>query len=379
MNLFIEDSMDSTTPFFRRLSAKEKEEYLKSLERWTSHNLPVFEGQICAEIDTDKKHQEIVQLCAKSFAETELAKKTGYEFYFAEPLIEFGDEKKGNRSFDLLLYNETTHQAILISCKSSIAEPKKILIEFEEAKRLVEEKIDYLAKECIGDELFIENIEYVLCVYEKDENKVIDSIKGQWKKPKKSQKYNPDDVVLWVYRPRSDIVQIHESHSHKNKQLTDFLFTGAGQSDKGSRFDLPYCSTSHNYRILNMAVVGECYAKQQVKGTGDPKIISHGFLMQVLMRNISLGATPTEKQKIVERKMERVIEYGKKYDILIPHGDKSFRLNCRGDQIKTVKKSMEDKFIHNWAYSRASELAQQKAEEEIGKKIYKKKLFDFGT
>jgi len=45
--------------------------------------------------------------------------------------------------------------------------------------------------ECIGDDLELGDIEYVLCVYEKDEGKIIASLEGQEKKPKQSQKYNP--------------------------------------------------------------------------------------------------------------------------------------------------------------------------------------------
>jgi len=86
-------------------------------------------------------------------------------------------------------------------------------------------------------------------------------------------------VIVWVYHPKSDIIQIHENHSHTNKELTEFLFKGTGQSDSGSRFDLPYCATSHPYRILKMAVIGECYAKLQVEGKEDPKTINQGIFI----------------------------------------------------------------------------------------------------
>ncbi len=377
MIVFIGNFMESSNPFLQRLSPKQREDYQASLEKWTIHNIPIFKEKISNIIDTDKKHQEIVQLCAKSFANTDLAEATGYEFYFAEPLIEFGSEKEGNHSFDLFLYSESTHRAILISCKSSISDAKRILIEFEKAKKLVKEKIEYLARECIGDDLELGDIEYVLCVYEKDEGKIIASLEGQEKKPKQSQKYNPDDVIVWVYHPKSDIIQIHEKHSHKNAQLTEYLFKGTGQSDRGSRFDLPYCSTSHPYRILKMAVIGECYAKQQIEGNGDPKIITKEFLLQVLLRNISLGAPLEIKRKIIQERIERIIEYGKKHDILLPVADQAFRLNCRGEHIKTVIKSFEEKFINNWTLSKARKEAQNKAEEEIRKKIYKKTLFDY--
>lgn len=372
--------MDTSTPFVQKLSPEEKEIFSQSVDKWTRYNIPAFKERINNDILTDQAHQDIVRLCAKSFANTELTKKTGYEFYFAEPLIEFGSEGKGNCSFDLLLYNETSHQAILISCKSSISEAKKALIEIQDAKRLVTEKITYLS-ECIGDDLDIENIEYVLCVYDKDSSKILDTLKSQSKKPKKSQKYDPDDIILWVYRPRSDIIQLHHEHSHKNSQLNELLLSGAGQSDHGNRFDLPCCYSSHPYRILKMVIVGDCYAKQFAMGKGeeDPKIIKHSTLLTALMKYISLGAPNEVKKQLIENKMYQVIQYGKKYDVLTTVDESSFRLSCRGDYIKTVAKSLEEKLIAEWSYLKAKEEAIKKVTDEISKKQYPKTLFDYGV
>ncbi len=267
----------------------------------------------------------------------------------------------------------------LFSCKSSISEAKKALIEIQNAKKLVAEKIDYLS-ECIGDDLDIENIEYVLCVYDKDSSKILDTLKGQSKKPKKSQKYDPDEIILWIYRPRSDIIQLHHEHTHKNPQLTELLLTGAGQSDHGNRFDLPCCYSSHPYRILKMVVVGDCYAKQfSIGNNGDPKIIKHSTFLAALMRYISLGAPDEVKKQLIESKMDQVIQYGKKYDLLTTVDENSFRLNCRGDYIKTVAKSLEEKLIAEWSYLKAKEEATKKVIEEISKKQYPKTLFDYGT
>ncbi|OPY37002.1 MAG: hypothetical protein A4E35_01462 [Methanoregula sp. PtaU1.Bin051] len=368
--------MESTTPFIQKLSIEEREQYAQIVDKWTKRNVPAFIERINNEIDTDRKHQEIVRLCAKSFADTELAKKTGYEFYFAEPLIEFGNEKPGNRSFDLLLYNESTHHAIFISCKSSVSDVKKVLSDIQEARDLVEEKIRYLVSDCVGDQLTIGDIEYVLCVHEKDSQKIIDSILS--KKTRKMPKSDSHEPILWIYYPRTDIIQIHADHTHKNSQLTEMLLTGAGQDDEKSRFDLPYCSTSHPYRILQMAVVGDCYAKQRAAGDSDPKIINRNTLMTTLMRNISLGAPPEKKKRIVQDKMDAVIQYGKKFDVLVPLDDQSFKLNCRGEHINTVRKSLEDKFITNWSTMRAREEAEKKAVEDITKKRYPRTLTDFG-
>lgn len=370
--------METTTPFVQKFTAEERELYAQIIDKWTKRNIPAFIERINNEIDTDRKHQEIVRLCAKSFADTELVKKTGYEFYFAEPLIEFGSEKPGNRSFDLLLYNESSNHAIFISCKSSVSNVKKALDEIQEARNLVEEKIDYLVSDCIGDQLNIEDIEYVLCVHEKDSQKIIDSLRERSKKVKKILKSDSHVPILWIYYPRTDIIQIHADHAHKNSQMTEMLLTGAGQDDEKSRFDLPYCATSHPFRIIQMAIVGDCYAKQRAEGISDPKIISRNNLMATLMKNISLGASLEKKKRIVQEKMDSVIQYGKQYEILGPVDDQSFKLNCRGENINTVKKSMEEKFILNWSTMKAKEEATQKANEEITRKRYPTTLTDFG-
>jgi hypothetical protein len=127
-----------------------------------------------------------------------------------------------------------------------------------------------------------------------------------------------------------------------------------------------------------MAVVGDCYAKQRAAGNSDPKIINRNNLMTTLMKNISLGASFDKKKRIVQEKMDSVIQYGKRHDILVSHDDQSFKLNCRGENINTVKKSLEEKFIANWSTMRAKEEATKKAEEEITKKRYTTTLTDFG-
>ena len=71
-------------------------------------------------MERDKQHQNLVKLCAKAFAQTDLSSKTGYEFYFTEPLTEFSEDQEGNKNFDLLLVNESEYTAIFIECKTSI-------------------------------------------------------------------------------------------------------------------------------------------------------------------------------------------------------------------------------------------------------------------
>ena len=83
------------------------------------------------------------------------------------------------------------------------------------------------------------------------------------------------------------------------------------------------------------------------------------------------------RDKLIERKMHEVIQYGKKYDVLTTVDENSSRLNCRGDYIKTVAKSLEEKLISEWSFLKAKEEATKKVIEETSKKQYPKTLFDY--
>ena len=89
--------------------------------------MPGQKEKICNALDSDKKHHTLIKLCAKSFAQTKLSESSGYEFYFAEPLVEFGSKEKGNHSFDLFLYNERKTGRYLSNVKVRSQKGKNII------------------------------------------------------------------------------------------------------------------------------------------------------------------------------------------------------------------------------------------------------------
>jgi hypothetical protein len=70
------------------------------------------------EIKRDNEHIELVNLCYNLFTKTtEINRVTGYKVILVDPLC-----TAGVKSFDLMLYNETSHIVILVEMKSSISE-----------------------------------------------------------------------------------------------------------------------------------------------------------------------------------------------------------------------------------------------------------------
>ena len=362
---------------YQRSHVDVKRELRELKDKWQKNCEPFFREQVNENIDRDRLHHNLVKLCAKSFAETDLSAHSKYIFYFAEPLVEFGPLEEGNKSFDLLLFNESDQSAIFVECKASIpSRALKILKEVGEEINLVKEKIDYLSG-IIDVKMEPDKIEYVLCVYDKDSKKIIDSLKGQAKKGDKRRKINPE-IKLWIYRPRSQLIQLYQNHTHRNSVLSEMLLRGFGEDNLKSQFELPYCITTHPYRIINLAIIGDCYAKNLLDGSlPDPKIIGINTILDTLERNISLGVSQEQKREMIAEKLDTVIKYGERYQLLERYSEAEIRLICRGNDIQVVKSNIFDKFQKNWIEEHSEIEAKKQSIKEYKKKTGVKQLTDF--
>lgn len=315
--------------------------------------------------------------CAKSFAQTDLSQKSGYEFYFAEPLIEFGAEKKENHNFDLFLYNEGENRAIFVECKSSITDVKKTLREVGLSRGLVLEKADYLSG-ILDIDLDPDRFEYVLCINEKDKMKVIDSMKAQGQKP--HPKYDINQIKVWIYAPRSQLIQLLLECSHENSALKEMLHAGFGDQNLHRQYELPYCYSTHPYRLIQLAIVGECYRKNLFDDSiEDPKVIEKSAVLLTLMNNISLGAPEELKIQLVTEKLRIVLEYGQKYQLFDEIDADAIRLNCRGTKLRAVLENIEEKFISRWVDEKTSAEGEKLALEDYWESVMRNQatLFQF--
>ena len=364
--------------FIQKSSLEERRILRKLNDEWKKYYEPVAKERLIENIETDKKHHNLIKLCAKAFAETDLSINSGYEFYFAEPLIEFGHIEEGNKSFDLFLFNESDQSAIFIECKTSIpTRAKKILNEIEESKTLIVDKLEYLSN-IIGLQIKPERIEYVLCVYDKDSRKIIDSLNKQAEKDEKNRIIGSESIKLWIYRPHSQLIQLYQNHIHSNQIITEMLLRGFGEDSLRNQFELPYCITTHPYRIIKLAIIGDCYTKNlHYENTSEPKIIKIDTIQTTLERNISMGISQEQKRELISEKLEKIIKYGEKYQLFEKINEEEIRLICRGNDIQVVKNNIESKFFKNWIKEWSDSEAKRKAIVEYKKRSGIQQLKDY--
>ena len=141
---------------------------------------------------------------------------------------------------------------------------------------------------------------------------------------------------------------------------------------------MPCCITTHPDRIINLAIIGDCYAKNLLdESLSDPKVIKINTILETLERNISLGILPEQKRELIAYKMDNMIKYGEKYQLLERHSKEEIRLSCMGKGIQVVKNNIYDKFLKNWVEEKSEKEAKRQSIKEYKKKTGMKQLSDF--
>jgi len=203
----------------------------------------------------------------------------------------------------------------------------------------------------------------VLCINEKDKMKIIESMKAQGQKP--HPKYDINLIKVWVYAPRSQLIQLLLECSHENSALNEMLHAGFGDQDLHQQYELPYCYSTNPYRLIQLAIIGECYRKNLFEeDIEDPKVIQKSAVLLTLMNNISLGVSEEQKKQMVTKKLRTVLEYGKKYQLFDEVGADAIRLNCRGSKLRAVLENINAKFIERWVDEKAGAEGERLALED---------------
>jgi hypothetical protein len=354
--------------FYKRAPKETKDELEKIKNKWKKEFFPDKESVIKNELETHGKHHELMKLCAKAFLDTPLSVNSGYEFYFPEPLIDLNIGSNVNSIFDLLLFNTKEKRAILIECKSSIGQHSKFFSQMRHAKEFLEKNIGHLSA-IIGSKLDVKKIEYVLCVYSRDKDHVIDVINQQ------SQNENQNLFKLWFFMPKNQELRIFDGHKHQNKSLSDLLKKGFSFNDHRDQFELPFYLNMHNFKVINNIILGYCYNFNRRDETLDePKIIKYTQIFRTIDENVSVGLPKNDKDaklKLISHKINQVLNYGQKYDLFDVDEQKNIKIKCYGKDLKVVIANIEEKFILNWANSEAELSAKENAFSDFKIKISK--------
>jgi hypothetical protein len=348
---------------YKRAPKEIRDELEKLKKKWEKEFFPDKETLIKTDLETNEKHHELMKLCAKAFLDTPLSINSEYEFYFPEPLIDLNADFSVNKIFDLLLYNAKENRTILIECKSSVGQHPKFFSQIKGAKEFLEKKIDHLS-EIIGFSLDAQKIEYVLCIYSRDKDRVIGTINSQSNKKGKNSD-NDDLFKLWYFMPKNQELRLYDGHVHQNKILTGSLKKGFSFNDYRNQLELPFYFNMHNFKVINNIILGYCYNfNRRDESIEDPKIISYDQIYETIENNSSFGllnGDESSKSKLITQKITQVLQYGKKYDLFDVDEKNNIKIKCYGKELKVVIANIEEKFISNWAKTEAEETAKKHA------------------
>lgn len=217
---------------------KSKEELDRIFNEQKSVQLEIIEDNI----SKDKEHLLLVNFCIDPFKyKAFLHSQTGYMFVRAEPLY-----RLGKKNFDIAIYNATSKVLILVECKSSIYDGKKVIEDLLQKIKVVDDN-NSLLEELIGDEIKLK--EYVIC-----------SMAGHLSKLKPFVIANDAPICLWsadIFGETLLLEKIKDDTSteiacgrlHKDDKLRRLLLKGVKSAYGPTRL-LTFLPSSHPCTIL---------------------------------------------------------------------------------------------------------------------------------
>jgi hypothetical protein len=142
------------------LSSKQQEILDKVLEEETRKK----QKEILNSMERDQKHLELVNFCANFFVSGQpIPEKTGYYLTLVEPLYPLGV-----KNFDLGIFRLENSSLILVECKSSVSDYKKLMADLKKAidttNRMKKDLENILGNKIAAP------IEFVLCLPAVDAN-----------------------------------------------------------------------------------------------------------------------------------------------------------------------------------------------------------------
>lgn len=322
-----------------------------------------FIPAIINEIERNQKHSIMVEDFATPFTQgNEGYQKTGYQWFFTEPLIELGV-----KNFDLLLFNATKKSVILVECKSSISsnfledELKDLSVKIKNA----EENIVHLS-EVLGSE--IKHLEYVLCVTGKDISKVKGALEG-------ADALNLKKIITWVNDGFNGVVKLDSIKTHVYGNLN----RSSEFNIKGNRTKIEFLYSSHPARIFQSVIsqiYSEKYRRRSIDNTApDPKLLTKKEIIDCLRENLKLGCDEGTKSRIISSLAQKLIELGTYSKALEPHSSGTLKIISSFSKLEKVSDEIKEKYVDYEADKRAEERAREEAARRFVNQVLKIKGF----
>ncbi|GBE56780.1 MAG TPA: hypothetical protein ENH13_03680 [Euryarchaeota archaeon] len=342
------------------LSSVEK----KTLDKYYKQGIDWYKTRkkedVFEEIRKGNEHDELI----KALATTNFSEKTGYEFYFTEPLIELAGDAIGNRIFDVLLFNASLNALILVECKARVeGRANKVISDLKDQISTIENNLTYLENQ-IGEQIAPNKIEYVVLTPHKYCDKIQSAINSQKDLASNKRKITePENVKIWNFLPEGGKIQIHKDSQHQSGLLTQVLMQGISVMTIGMKVDIPIILNSKEYKIIEQILLENIYNKKLENESDNPKIFTTKEFASVMESSLLLGFKGVQKRKVVEAKAKKVIAFGVKNKIFgsVEGNSDEFKIICQGEKLDTVKNNLKEKFVENWSTREADEHAKKDA------------------
>ncbi|MFB6213665.1 MAG: hypothetical protein ABEJ07_03845 [Candidatus Nanohaloarchaea archaeon] len=334
-----------------QINTDEQKEWLESLKEEEFEEAFDFrKNEIKESLEDDGFHMEMIQSVAAAFLKgSDISEETGYNFLFTEPLVE-----KGEKNFDVLIYNTESNSAVFVECKSSISDRSMngVLEDTEQAIEAVEEHEEYLERQ-IGDD--IDHKGFVLMTSASDIQKLKDR---DWE-------FNGgDDTCLWyidIFKQKKILLE-RSKGSHNHKKLAEKMKNGIVVDDR--RIDIKLIYNTNNYRAIKKVLIDILRDNQKMERE-DPKEFDKERLAETLTDMVKMGTSDVDE--LMVEKAENLEEIAKKCEVIKEGNELDYRIVSSYSKVKGIRKDIESKLINNIASERAEEDARERAVERFKK------------
>lgn len=330
---------DAYTKFRSGLKNKQQRDILDKIKE---RNLDECKKATKDQITSDVQHTVIVNMCAYAFSENGPLITTGYHYITVEPLYRFRGEK-GNKIFDLVIYNKEQKRAILIECKSSIGRPNVILDDLKEQIDNANRHKAELEEEIGGE---INDMEFVICgpaQHVEEIGKILDK----------------EPVCLWSVDQFHFTIKLFNISGFKKEETSKLIQNGQLHKDENLRkklYDitesrgqidgLRITPSSHICRILSR-VLTRTAQEVLFKTTEQEKRFWLHELREVVGKEL-----PTIDQDSVNRISEIIYKRGIKLKLIEANGDVGnagdigFTLKIGAKSARTIEMNIQERYIN---------------------------------
>jgi len=292
----------------------------------------------------EEHHLELAQsISATFFPGSEIARRTGYEFQFTEPLCE-----TRRKNFDVLISNQRNGSIILVESKTFDDEVKRDRMKdiFKECS----ERYDTILQEkgVLEQQLShpVKNIDICMIIEVEKEVDVLRAYNSIG--PERGLK-----PIMLVYDRMGNRINLAEGFHLRDRTLNREFHNGVIPGSEDLRIDLPCMIQGHPFHIFARTILAN--------PVEEIKYFSRDVLENELSK-IPLGCSGREKISLISSKVDTVIQHLLRYEI-IREEEGRYKIVSTGIKRMKIADAIKDKYIRKWTEKKAKESSLDRLQE----------------